>query len=79
MIYSILQLISTPNLCIVDYGVGLPGSQHDSTAWQKTHLPQEHASLLPNGEWIWADFAYPIQSWLCAPYKRYFNSYLIDI
>ncbi|KIY53655.1 hypothetical protein FISHEDRAFT_68686, partial [Fistulina hepatica ATCC 64428] len=45
--YSLnVQLISTPDLCIIDYGVGLPGSQHDATAWKETRLPVEHDHLL---------------------------------
>ncbi|KAF7300775.1 DDE Tnp4 domain-containing protein [Mycena kentingensis (nom. inval.)] len=68
--YSLnVQLITMPDLRIIDYGIGLPGSQHDSTAWKKTRLPHEFIALLPNGEWIWADSAYPLQFWLMAPYK----------
>nr|GAT51887.1 predicted protein [Mycena chlorophos] len=68
--YSLnLQLITTADLQIIDYGVGLPGSQHDATAWKKTRIPSEFDILLPNGEWIWADSAYPLQTWLMAPYK----------
>ncbi|KAF8579788.1 hypothetical protein K439DRAFT_1620305 [Ramaria rubella] len=49
--YSLnVQLISTPNLRIVDYGVGLPGSQHDATAWKGTRIPQEHEHLLGRDE-----------------------------
>ncbi|KAF7290164.1 DDE Tnp4 domain-containing protein [Mycena indigotica] len=68
--YSLnVQLITTPDLRIVDYGIGLPGSQHDATAWKMTRIPNEFVILLPNGEWIWADSAYPLQLWLMAPYK----------
>ncbi|KAF8584918.1 hypothetical protein K439DRAFT_1616396 [Ramaria rubella] len=70
--YSLnIQLISTPNLRIVDYGVGLPGSQHDVTAWKGTRIPQEHEHLLGRDEWVWADTAYPLQTWFQAPYKKY--------
>lgn len=55
---------------VIDYGIGLPGSQHDATAWKKTRLPNEHAQLLAPNEWVWADSAYPIQPWLVAPYKK---------
>src|SRR5205085_2805780 len=64
-----LQLLSTPDLQILDYGVGLPGSQHDATAWAETRLPQEHERLLQDGEWVWSDSAYPLQKWCQAPYK----------
>ena len=57
---DLLQIVSTPDLWIVDYSVGLPGSQHDATAWQETHVAQEHTRLLVKGEWIWADSAYPL-------------------
>jgi hypothetical protein len=52
-----------PNLLPIDYGVGLPGSQHDATAWAETRVPREHKDLLPNGEWIWGDSAYPLMSY----------------
>ncbi|KAF8589742.1 hypothetical protein K439DRAFT_1645003 [Ramaria rubella] len=40
------QLISTPDLQIINYGMSLPGSQHDATAWKETCILQEHTSLL---------------------------------
>ncbi|KAF8586813.1 hypothetical protein K439DRAFT_1646106 [Ramaria rubella] len=70
--YSLnVQLISTPNLRIIDYGVGLPGSQHDVMAWKQTWIPLEHETLLGRDEWVWADTAYPLQTWCQAPYKKY--------
>lgn len=69
------QLITLPNLRIIDYSVGLPGSQHDSTAWKHTLLPNNHSTLLRAGEWIWGDSAYPIEDWLVAPYKAYVGLY----
>ncbi|KAF8590107.1 hypothetical protein K439DRAFT_1331371, partial [Ramaria rubella] len=63
-------LILTPDLRIIDYGVGLPGSQHDATAWKATQVPQEHNTLLGPDEWVWANTAYPLQTWCQAPYKR---------
>lgn len=68
--HILYKLISTPNCKIIDYGVGLPGSQHDATAWQITRLPSEHGLLLKDHEWVWADSAYPLQKWCQAPYKR---------
>lgn len=64
------QLISLPDLGIIDYGVGLPGSQHDSTAWAETRIPQEHDDLLEPNEWVWGDSAYPLQTWCQVPYKK---------
>ncbi|KAF8573639.1 hypothetical protein K439DRAFT_1649956 [Ramaria rubella] len=70
--YSLnMQLILTPDLCIIDYGLGLPGSQHDATAWKATWVPWEHNTLLGPDEWVWADTAYPLQTWCQAPYKRH--------
>lgn len=60
-----------PNLHIVDYGVSLPGSQHDAKAWAETRIPQEHEHLFEEGEWVWGDSAYPLQTWCQAPYKKY--------
>ena len=63
-------MINRPDLKIIDYGIGFPGSQHDATAWKKTRLPKEHLTLLDDTEWIWADSAYPIKNWIIAPYKK---------
>src|SRR5882724_12230611 len=43
-------LISTPDLHIINYGVGLPGSQHDAMEWKETCIPKEHDRLLDVGE-----------------------------
>ncbi|ESK80867.1 hypothetical protein Moror_9164 [Moniliophthora roreri MCA 2997] len=68
--YSLnVQLVNTPDLRIIDFAVGLPGSQHDATAWQETHIYQEHKELLEKREFIWADSAYPLRDWCQAPYK----------
>jgi hypothetical protein len=64
------QLISTPNCDIIDYVVGLPGSQHDASAWQETRTYQQHEVLFEENEWIWADSAYPLKKWCQAPYKK---------
>lgn len=59
--YSLnLQVISLPNLCIIDFSYGRMGSAHDATAWEDTHFAQEHTSILKENEWIWADSAYPV-------------------
>lgn len=44
--------MSTPDLCIIDYSVGLPGSQHDATAFSETRVCKEHNVLLDEEEWI---------------------------
>ncbi|KAF8230066.1 hypothetical protein L208DRAFT_1283603, partial [Tricholoma matsutake] len=48
----------------------LPGSQHNSTAWSATRVPQEHNRLMQDGEWVWGDSAYPLKDWCQAPYKK---------
>ncbi|CAA7257434.1 unnamed protein product [Cyclocybe aegerita] len=65
-----VQLVSTPDCQIIDYAVGLPGSQHDASAWEETQTFQCHSQLLEDGEWVWADSAYPLQKWCQAPYKK---------
>ncbi|TFK59474.1 hypothetical protein BDN72DRAFT_780670 [Pluteus cervinus] len=69
--YSLnVQLVSTPDCQIVDYAIGLPGSQHDATAWQDTYIWQHHDMLFSDAEWIWGDSAYPLKEWCQAPYKK---------
>ncbi|KIK81636.1 hypothetical protein PAXRUDRAFT_807309, partial [Paxillus rubicundulus Ve08.2h10] len=66
-----VQIISTPDLCIIDYSAGLPGSQHDSTTCAETCIPQEHHTLPAPDEWIFVDTAYPFHDWCQTPYKKY--------
>ena len=47
-----VQIISSPTLDILDYGVSLSGSQHDVTAWQLMQLIEEHGMWLGEGEWV---------------------------
>ncbi len=60
----LLQLITLPNLRIIDYVLGPPGSVHDSTAFK------ESGQLFCDGEWLWADSAYTLLLWCMVPYKR---------
>jgi hypothetical protein len=69
--YSLnVQLITLPNLRIIDYVVGHTGSKHDSSAFKDSRTAQDHDELFPQGEWIWADSAYSLESWTTAPYKK---------
>ncbi|KAF5346002.1 hypothetical protein D9758_013848 [Tetrapyrgos nigripes] len=69
--YSLnFQIVSLPNLCIIDVGYGYTGSTHDATAWEMTRIKQLIATLVRCGEWVWADSAYPISEKVVAPYKR---------
>ncbi len=58
----LLQIVSMPNLRIVDVGFGYTGSTHDATAWLGTRLAKEHEEILEPGEFVWADSAYPVRS-----------------
>ena len=65
------KLVVMPhNLMIADYAVGQPGSVHDAYAFQQTRIAQEHAELLGDDHWIWADSAYPSESWCVVPFKK---------
>lgn len=55
---------------MIDYGVGLPGSQHDAIAWSRTHLPAEWEQLLGENDFVWTDSAYPLKSWCQSAYKE---------
>ena len=56
----LFQVVSLPNLKIIDFAYGHTGSVHDSTAWGQTRLAQDHETLMDENEWIWADSAYPV-------------------
>ncbi|PPQ74561.1 hypothetical protein CVT24_004353 [Panaeolus cyanescens] len=69
--YSLnIQIINTPDLYIIDCGYGFTGSTHDATAWERTWIYAHHDEVFEDDEFIWADSAYPIQTWLVAPYKQ---------
>ncbi|KIK74560.1 hypothetical protein PAXRUDRAFT_98369, partial [Paxillus rubicundulus Ve08.2h10] len=57
------------NLCIIDFSYGHTGSTCDSSAWEGTQLKQDHERYMEDGEFVWADSAYPLQTWVIAPYK----------
>ncbi|EGN95055.1 hypothetical protein SERLA73DRAFT_61088, partial [Serpula lacrymans var. lacrymans S7.3] len=64
------QIVILPhNLRIVDYGLGHTGSVHDSYAFESTQIFRDHTAFLDEGEWLWADSAYPLQKWCVAPFK----------
>ncbi|KDQ16955.1 hypothetical protein BOTBODRAFT_106143 [Botryobasidium botryosum FD-172 SS1] len=59
--YSLnFQIVSLPNLRIIDVGFGHTGSTHDSTAWEDTYFAKNIESLLEEDEWIWVDSAYTV-------------------
>ena len=57
------------NLLVADYGLGHPGSVHDAYAFQGTQVAQRADQVLPANHWIWADSAYPSQTWCVVPFK----------
>ncbi|KAF7320771.1 DDE Tnp4 domain-containing protein [Mycena chlorophos] len=70
MNYSMnLQVVNLPNLRIVDIGFGYVGSAHDARAWTGTRIHREMDEILKNGEFIWADSAYPLSAQVQSPYK----------
>ncbi|KIK20258.1 hypothetical protein PISMIDRAFT_106137 [Pisolithus microcarpus 441] len=67
----IFKLVVMPhNLQIVDYGLGHPGSVHDAYAFQATKVACESNTAIPEGHWMWADSAYPLEPWCISPFKR---------
>ncbi len=63
------QLVTLPNLRIIDYVLGPPGSVHDSMAFKESHAYKESDQLFPNGKWLWADSAYGLSLSCVVPYK----------
>ncbi|KAF7328200.1 DDE Tnp4 domain-containing protein [Mycena venus] len=73
--YSLnVQLITLPNLRIIDYVIGHCGSAHDSTAFADARTYKERDTLFKKDgedrEWMWADSAYGLDWWCVTPYKR---------
>ncbi|KAF8833204.1 hypothetical protein BDN67DRAFT_870215, partial [Paxillus ammoniavirescens] len=65
------QVVIYPhNLQIVDYIIGVPGSLHDSSAFQWTWVARSPESFFNENEWIWADSAYSSQTWCIVPFKK---------
>jgi len=72
-----LQIISLPqSLLIVDYSLGHTGSVHDAWAFQSTRTFKNHDKIFGPGEWMWADSAYPPETWSVAPFKKPVNGQL---
>ncbi|KAG2336836.1 hypothetical protein BDR05DRAFT_978687 [Suillus weaverae] len=71
-----LGFIFPHNLFIMDYFLGHPGSIRDAFAFQSTRLYKKHADLLPDGPWVWADSAYPLEPWCMTPFKKPCNGWL---
>ena len=63
-------MIFPHNLRIADYAIGLPGSIHDASAFQKTRVARHPEEFFNNNEWLWADSAYASQTWCVTPFKK---------
>jgi DDE superfamily endonuclease len=66
-------LVTTPHdlpVMIVDYSVGHTGSVHDSWAYRSTHIFKEHDCIFGPSELMWADSAYPSETWSVSPFKK---------
>lgn len=77
LLYFILLLIDGSkvvifphNLRIVDYVIGVPGSLHDSAAFQNTRIARNPDTFFGPNEWLWADSAYGCHPWCVVPFKR---------
>ena len=55
---------------IVDYSVGHTGSVHDSWAFRSTRTFKDHNRIFGPSEWLWADSAYPSETWSVSPFKK---------
>ena len=58
------------SLRIVDYSIGHTGSIHDSWAFCNTLIYWKHEDIFAPGEWVWADAAYPADTWCIIPFKK---------
>ena len=71
------QIINLPqSLLIVDYLLGHTGSVHDTWAFQSTRTFKNHNKIFGPGKWMWADSAYPPETWSIAPFKKPINGQL---
>ena len=77
LLMTLLQIITQPhNLLIVDYSLGHTGSVHDAWAFRSTRTYKNHETIFAPGEWMWADSAYPPETWSVAPFKKPVNGQL---
>jgi DDE superfamily endonuclease len=72
-----LQIICQPhNLLITDYSLGHTGSVHDAWAFRSTRMFKNHEKIFGPGEWMWADSAYPPETWSISLFKKPVNGQL---
>lgn len=68
--YKFEQLVTLPNLRIIDYVIGHCGSAHDSTVFHDSRTYHNSGTLFNENEWMWADSAYALDRWCITPYKK---------
>ena len=54
---------------VVDYSLGHPGSVHNAHAFLGTEITNNPEGLIPPQHWVWANSAYPMQTWCIVPFK----------
>src|ERR1700678_321719 len=64
------QLVTLPNLRIIDYVIGHCGSAHDSTVFYDSRTYRNSGILFNENEWMWEDSAYALDRWCITLYKR---------
>ncbi|KIK76968.1 hypothetical protein PAXRUDRAFT_98884, partial [Paxillus rubicundulus Ve08.2h10] len=65
------QIVIFPhNLRIVDYAIGIPGSLHNSSTFQRTRIARHPGQFFSETEWLWADSVYPSHKWCVVLFKK---------
>jgi len=66
----ILQGVCGPDMSFLDCNIGWPGSVHDSRVLKNSKIFQRSSTLFNPHFYLIGDAAYPIRSWLMAPFKN---------
>ena len=59
------QLVTLPNICIIDYVIGHCGSAYDLTVFHDSRTYHNSGHLFNENEWM-----YTLDNWCITPYKR---------
>ena len=69
-----LQAICDSDMAFTDAFAGWPSSVHDSRVFRNSpiydHITRAQANFFPEDEYLLADKAYPVKTWLMCPYKE---------
>ncbi|KIM77327.1 hypothetical protein PILCRDRAFT_76885 [Piloderma croceum F 1598] len=52
-----------------NYSLNIQVCYHLNQAWN-WYSAQEHDTILEENEFVWADLAYPLETWVVSPYKK---------